>query len=104
MDFLVPVKESLRNFHKCLCNIYGSAAVDRSTVGLWVQKVTAAELHDLPHSSRPVAAVRPEVLLCDDTTIAREDGRITTGQLALSLSVTKVSVALFETLSIRRCG
>ena len=78
VEFLVAEEESVRIFHKCLCNVYGSAAeVDRSTVGRWVQKVTATELHDLLRSGRPVVAVRPEVLLRDDA-IVREDGRFMT--------------------------
>ena len=92
IDILFAMKESVRNFHKYLCNIYGSAAVNRSTIGLWVQKVTATKLHDLPWSGCPVVPVRPEVLVCDDA-IIREDGRITTRQLVLSLSISKGSVS-----------
>lgn len=33
----------MRNFHKCLCNIYGRATVDRSSVGNRAKKVTASE-------------------------------------------------------------
>jgi len=39
--FLAAEKESLRNSHKCLCNVYGNAMVDRSTSGQWVRRVTA---------------------------------------------------------------
>jgi len=51
IEFLFAEKESVRNIH--LCNIYGSAALNRSAVGCWVKRVTAskmgkAELHDLP--------------------------------------------------------
>jgi hypothetical protein len=92
IECLIAKKESVRNFHKCLCNVYGSAAaVNRSTVGHCVQKVMATELHDLIRSGRPVVAVRQ----CDDV-IVREDGRITTRQLALiPSSAMEVSVALF---------
>jgi hypothetical protein len=93
IEFLVAEKESLRNFHKCLCNIYRSAAaVDRSTVGRRVQKVTATELHDLLRSGCPIVAVRPDVLQRDDA-IVREDGRIKTRQLALILSISKGSAS-----------
>jgi len=79
IEFLFVEEESVRIFHKYLFYVYGSvAAVDRSTVGSWVQKVTATELHDLLRSGRPVVAVRPEVLQRDDV-IVREDGRVATG-------------------------
>lgn len=89
VEFLVVEKESVRIFHKCLCNVYGSAAaVDRNTVGSWVQKVTATELHDLLRSGRPLVAVRHEVLQRDDA-IVREDGRVMIRQLAVILSINK---------------
>ena len=67
IQFLVAEKESVRNFHKYLCDVYGSAAVHRSAVGHWMKRVTAsetgkAELHDLPCLGRPVTAVIPEML------------------------------------------
>jgi hypothetical protein len=47
IEILVAEKESVRNFDRCRCDVYGSAAaVDRSTVGRWVQKVMATVLHD----------------------------------------------------------
>jgi hypothetical protein len=54
IQFLVAEKESVRNIHKPLCNVYGSAAVDRSTVGRWVKIVIASKrgtavLHGLAH-------------------------------------------------------
>ena len=93
IEFRVAEKESVRNFHKCLCIVYGSAAaVDTSTAGHWVQKVMATEQQDFLRSGRPFVAVRPEVLQRDDV-IVREDGSITTRQLALILSVSKGSVS-----------
>ena len=32
IEFLVAEKESVRSIHKCLCNIYGIAAVERGTI------------------------------------------------------------------------
>jgi hypothetical protein len=45
------------NIHKRLNAVYGSCAVDRRTVGRWVQRVKASgsgetELHDRPRSGR----------------------------------------------------
>jgi hypothetical protein len=45
----------VENIRKRLCGVYGSAAVERSTVGRWAKRVTdsergKAELHDLPRS------------------------------------------------------
>jgi aminoglycoside phosphotransferase len=53
--------------YRCLRNVCGSAAVNRSTAGQWTKRVTAsetgkAELHDLPCSGCPVTAVSPEML------------------------------------------
>jgi hypothetical protein len=58
-------------------HVYGSAAVNRSTVGCWVKRVMAsetgkAELHDLPHSGCPVRAVSPEMLQCADAIIHKD--------------------------------
>ena len=39
IEFLGAEKESEANNHKRLCAVYGSFAVDRSTVGRWVQRV-----------------------------------------------------------------
>jgi hypothetical protein len=54
MEFLVAEKEIVGNIHKRLCAVYGRCAVDRSTVGRWVQRVKASgsaekELHDHGH-------------------------------------------------------
>jgi squalene cyclase len=67
IEFLVTEKESVGNIHKCLCNVHGSAMVDRSTAGHWVKRVSAfetgkAELHNLPRSGCPVTAVSPKML------------------------------------------
>ena len=103
IEFLDAEKESVRNMHKRLFNVCGSAAVDRSTAGRWTKRVTAsetgtAELQDLPRSGRPVKAVTPEMLQRADA-IVREDRRITTRQLALGLSISKGSaVTLFRIL------
>jgi transposase len=57
VEFLVAEKESVGNIHKRLCAVYGSCAVDRSTIGRWVQRVKDSgseemELHDRPRSGR----------------------------------------------------
>jgi hypothetical protein len=33
------VKEKAANTHKWLCNVYGTAEVDRSTIGHWTKRV-----------------------------------------------------------------
>jgi hypothetical protein len=81
IEFLVGEKELVGHIHKCLCNVYGSAAVDRSTIGQWVKRVTAsetviAELYDLLCSGCPVTAVCPLILQCADA-IIHEDRCIT---------------------------
>jgi transposase len=57
VEFLVAEKESVANIQKRLCAVYGSCAVDRSTVRRWVQRVKASgsgetELRDRPRSGR----------------------------------------------------
>jgi imidazole glycerol phosphate synthase subunit HisF len=42
IEFLVVEKEILGNIHKWLCAVYGSCAVDRSSIGRWVQRVKAS--------------------------------------------------------------
>ena len=42
IEILVAEKESVENIHKRLCAVYGSCAVDRSTVGRWVKRVKAS--------------------------------------------------------------
>jgi hypothetical protein len=68
IEFLVAEKESVENIHKQLCAVYGSCAVNRSTVGHWVQRVKASrsgemELHDRPRSGRPATATSPDILV-----------------------------------------
>jgi hypothetical protein len=53
IEFLVHENKSVVNTHKRLCAVYGSCAVDRSTVGQWAKRVKASgsaetELCDLP--------------------------------------------------------
>jgi len=95
IEFLVAEQESVGNIHKWLCALYGSCAVDRSTVGRWVQRVKASgsgetELHDRLRSGRPATATSPDILQrADDIILA--DRRITNRQLALQLSVSNGS-------------
>jgi transposase len=91
IEFLVAGKESVGNIHKRLCPVYGRCAVDRSTVGRWVQRVKASgsgemELHDRPWSGRPATATSPDMLQRADD-IIHADRRITSRQLAVQLSV-----------------
>ena len=96
IEFLVAEKESVENIHKRLCAVYGSCAVDSSTVGRWVQGVKASEsgetdLHDRPRSGRPATATSPDVLQHAND-IIRADRRITSWQLAVQFSVSNGSV------------
>jgi hypothetical protein len=81
VEFLVAEKESVRNIHKPLCNVYRSAMVNKSIVSHWAKRETASEteaaLHDLPRSGCPVTAVCPESLQCADAIIYK-DQHITT--------------------------
>jgi len=38
------VKEMVQNIHKWLCNVYGTAEVNRSTVGRWTKRVRDYEV------------------------------------------------------------
>jgi len=81
IEFLVAEKESVGNIHKQLCAVYGSCAVNRSTVGRWFQRVKAsgggdAELHDRPQFRCPATATSPDMLQCADG-IIHADRRIT---------------------------
>ena len=74
IDLLVAKKKTVRNNHRHLCNVYGSAVDSRSAVGHWVKIVAAsktgkAELQNLPHMGCPFAAVHPEMLQCADAII-----------------------------------
>jgi hypothetical protein len=62
--------------------VYGSCAVDRSTVGRWAKRVKApgsveTELRDLPRAGRPATANTPDMLNHADAIIVA-DRRITT--------------------------
>jgi hypothetical protein len=43
IEFLLDEKESVGNNHKRMCTVYGTATVDRSTVGHWVKRVTTSQ-------------------------------------------------------------
>jgi hypothetical protein len=64
IDFFVAEKESVRYICKHLCNVYGSATVDRNTVGRWAKSVSFFETSQahLPRSGCNVTAVWPEML------------------------------------------
>ena len=67
IEFLAAEKETVVNIHKRLCAVYGSYAVDRSTVGRWAKRVKASEiaesdLNDLARSGRPATATSPDML------------------------------------------
>jgi hypothetical protein len=54
------------NIHKHLCDVYESAAVNRSTTSHWTKGVMASktgkpELQDLTRNGCPVTTVSPEV-------------------------------------------
>jgi hypothetical protein len=100
-EFLVAKKESVRNIHKHLCNVYGSAGVDRSTVDHWVKRVTAsktgkAELHNLPPSGHPVTASSSMLM----PWIARTDTSQLDNWHSVFQSVKEVSVTSSEILDI----
>jgi hypothetical protein len=42
-DYVVAEKTSVIHIYKRLCNVCGSVAVDRNTIGHWVNRVTASE-------------------------------------------------------------
>ena len=86
----------MENIHKRLCAVYGSCAVDRSTVGHWVQRLKASEsgetyLHDRLRSGRPATVTSPDMLQRAND-IIHVDRRITSRQLAVQLSVNNGSV------------
>jgi hypothetical protein len=67
IEFLVAEKESVGNIHRWLCAVYGSCAVNSSTVGRWVQRVKASrsgetELHGRAQSGCPATATSPDML------------------------------------------
>jgi hypothetical protein len=76
IEFLVAEKESVRNIHKHLCSVYGSAAFNRSTVDFLIKRVMASatgksQLHDWPCSGHPVTAVIPEMLQHGDAVVCK---------------------------------
>ena len=91
------------NIQKRLCVVYGSCAVDRSTVGSWVRRLKASgsgetELHDRLWSGRPATATSPDILQRADNVI-HADGSITSRQLTVQLSVSKGSaMAIIDAL------
>jgi len=69
-EFLDAEKESDRNIHQCLYNIYGRPEVDRSTVGWWVKRAMTSEtgeiqLHDLSHSLLRFTAFHIQIMISD---------------------------------------
>jgi len=104
VEFLVAEKESVRIFQKCFWIVYGCAvAVVRSTVGRWVQKVTATELHDLLRSGRPVVAVRPKCRRAMMPSLGRMDALQLDSWRSFFQSAKEVPVALFEAFNIWIC-
>ena len=99
----------MENNHKRLCAVYGSCAVDRSSVGRWVQGVKASEsgetgLHDRPWSGSPATATTPDMLQRAND-IIHSDWRITSRQLAIQSlqSAMEVHWQLLTLWDIRRC-
>jgi hypothetical protein len=87
---------SVVNIHKRLCVVYGSCAVDRSTVGRWAERVKVSgsaetQLCDLPRAGHPATANTPDMLNHADA-IIHADRLITTRQLALQLLISTGSV------------
>ena len=82
IEFLVAEKESVGNIHKWFCFVYGSCAVDRSTIGCWFQRSGETELHDRPWSGRPATATSPDMLQRAND-IIYADRRITSWQLTV---------------------
>jgi hypothetical protein len=76
IEFLVHENESVVNIHKRLCAVYGSCAVDRSTVGWWAKKVKAS------------GSAETELRYA----IIRADRLITTRRLALQISISTGNV------------
>jgi hypothetical protein len=61
IEFLIAEKETVVNIHKRLCYVYGSCAVDRSTVSCWVQTIKDAgsgdsDLLNKPRCGHPATA------------------------------------------------
>ncbi|BFZ24886.1 hypothetical protein BsWGS_27925 [Bradybaena similaris] len=86
IEFLVAEKETVENTHKHLCTVYGSCAVDRSTIRCWAQRIKASastetELHDLPCSGHPTTETRRDTLMA-----LFSDKQFTSQQLATVFS------------------
>ena len=93
----------MENIHKWLCAVYGICAVNRSTVGRWVQRVKASgsgetDLHDRLQSGCPATATSPDMLQHAND-IIHADRRITSRQLAIQHSVSNGSaMAIIDAL------
>jgi hypothetical protein len=64
IEFLLAENESITNIHRCLTNVYGDMAVDKSIVNYWAKRLALSEqgqgnVSDLPCSGRPSTAVTP---------------------------------------------
>jgi hypothetical protein len=102
IEFLVAEKISVGSIHKWLYAMYGSCAVNRSTIGSLVERVKASgsgemEQHDRPQSGCPATATSVEMLQRADDIHA--DWCITCWQLAVQLSVSNGSpMAIIDAL------
>ena len=97
IQFLVAKKQSRKNIHKHLCDVYETVAVNWSATGRWAKWVMAsktwkAELQDLTHPGCPVTSVSPEEPQ-HDYAIIHGDRHIASWQPVLSLSIAKGSVS-----------
>jgi hypothetical protein len=77
IEFLVARKQSVRNIHKHLCDVSGSAVVYRRTGGCWAKwamasEVGKSELRDLPCQGCLATAVSPEMLQCADSFVSED--------------------------------
>lgn len=90
IEFLLAENQSITDIHRCLQNVYGDLAVDKSTVSRWARRLSSsqqdrANVLDLPHAGRPHTAVTPAMLEPADALI-RGDRRITIKHLDLNLT------------------
>lgn len=103
IEFLIAEKETVGNIHKRLCAVYGTFAVDRSTVSRWAQRVLVyasgdVDLADKPRSGRPATATC-RIMLERAEIMIRRDRRITSQQLSMQLSISKGSaIEIFKNL------
>lgn len=95
IEFLNAEGETPIRIHERLKNVYGDATVDVSTVRRWIRRCNETQgqtpLADEKRSGRPVTAVTPRNIQRVDE-IIREDRRVTTNELCLTLSISKGSV------------